>query len=118
MKCLNKIGHLTALLTGILTIVTFVTAVLTPPISGPLAKYPINYPFLDIADRFPRDYLWMYPAMLLMLSYIVFSVVLLYLTGQEKRFFTHIGMIFSVIACVILLTDYFIQLAVVQPSLV
>lgn len=117
MKSLNKIGCFMALFTGILTVVTFVTAILTPPISGPLAQNPITYPFLHIADRFPRDYLWMYPAMLLMLSYIVFSVILFYSTDQEKKLFSHIGMIFSILASVILLADYFIQLAVVQPSL-
>lgn len=117
MKSLNKIGYFTALLTGILTVVTFVTAVLTPPISGPLAQNPISYPFLDIVNRFPRDYLWMYPAMLLMLLYIVFSVILFYSAEQDKKFFAHIGMIFSIIASAILLTDYFVQVAVVQPSL-
>lgn len=117
MKNLNKVGFFSSLLTGILTAITFFLAVLTPPISGPLAQNPIAYPFLNIADRFPRDYLWMFPAMLLMLLYLVFSVVLFYKTNGEKKIFAHIGMIFSIIASAILITDYFAQIAIVQPSL-
>jgi hypothetical protein len=92
-------------------------AVMTPPISGPLASEPIAYPFLDIIERFPRDYLWMYPAMLLMLVYIVFSVVLYHSANEVKKLYAHVGMIFSIIAGSILLTDYFVQLAIIQPSL-
>ncbi len=117
MKALWKKGSIVALCTGILTIFTFGIALFTPPISGPLAQNPITYPYLDILDRFPRDYLWMYPAMLLMLSYMVLAVILFYMAEQEKKIYAHLGMLFSVVGAVLLFVDYYVQVAVVQPSL-
>jgi hypothetical protein len=57
-------------LPAVLTIGTFAIAIATPPLAGPLcAGGCFTYPYSDIASRFPRDYYWMYPAMLLNLVY-------------------------------------------------
>lgn len=117
MEKLIKMGYFSALSVGVLSVVTFVMALFTPPISGPFAQNPIAYPFLNIIDRFPRDYFWMYAAMLLMLAYMIFATLLFYTTDQEKKVFAHLGMIFGTVAAVLLLTDYYIQVVMIQPGL-
>lgn len=114
----NKFGFYASISTAALTIVTFVIAILTPPLSGPFCQNNcFAYPFLDIASRFPRDYIWMYPAILLMLSYIILSICIHYFAPAERKIFSHIGLVFALISATILIADYFVQLSVIQPSL-
>lgn len=113
----NKIGFFSAILTAVLGTATFALALATPPISGPLAVNPIQYPFTEIVSRFPRDYIWMYAAMLLMLAWIVAAVCLYHEAPEEKKVSAHIGLVFAVVSGVILFADYFIQVSIVQPSL-
>jgi len=114
----NKFGFYASISTAVLTIVTFVIAILTPPLSGPFCRSNcFLYSFLDIASRFPRDYIWMYPAILLMLSYIILSVCIHYCAPAEKKIYGHIGLVFALISATILIADYFLQLSVIQPSL-
>lgn len=48
-------GFWIALATGIATLATFAIAVATPPLSGQLCQQNcFLYPYLDIAERFPR----------------------------------------------------------------
>ena len=115
----NRLGFYTAILTTVLTIVTFGIAIFTLPISGPFCKEScIEYPFINIASRFPRDYLWMYPAILLILVFVVLMVCIHYYASREKKIFSHTGLSFALISATILITDYFIQISVIQPSLV
>ena len=114
----NKFGFYASISTVVLTIVTFAIAILTPPLSGPFCQSNcFAYPFLDIASRFPRDYIWMYPAILLMLSYIILSVCIHYFAPAKKKIYSHIGLVFALISATILIADYFLQLSVIQPSL-
>jgi hypothetical protein len=113
----GKLGCMSALLVAVLTTGTFVMALCTPPISGPFATDPISYPFTDILARYPRDYLWMFPAMLLMLLFVVLSVCVLHEAQGNQKLPAHIGVIFAAISCSILFSDYFIQVSVVQQSL-
>lgn len=108
---------MSAILTAVLTAVTFALALATPPISGPLATNPIQYPYTQIVSRFPRDYLWMYCAMILMLVFIVTAVCIYHDAPEERKTLAHIGLVFAVVSGVILFADYFIQVSVVQPSL-
>ena len=71
-KC-HLVSRLSVVL-GILTFVTFVIAVATPPLSGPYCTGScFTYPFDGIASRFPRDYYWMVPAILLSISHILLA---------------------------------------------
>ena len=66
-----RLGYYAAILAAVLTLGTFVLAFLTPPLSGPGCQagcFP--YPYTDIAARFPRDYLWMYPAILVSFVFV------------------------------------------------
>jgi hypothetical protein len=68
---LNLVGFYSAILTTILTIVTFGFAMATTPISG--ANCPggcVDYPYLDTISEYPKGFLWMLPAMLLVLGYV------------------------------------------------
>lgn len=59
----GRFGFWAALGTGVTTAIAFIVAILTPPLSGPLCKSGcLRYPYVEIATRFPRDYLWMFLA--------------------------------------------------------
>ena len=74
-KSILKFGYTISLATALLTIITFAIAILTPPLSGPFCTTGgFLYPYTDIAGRFPRDYYWMYPAMVLMVSYLLMMI--------------------------------------------
>lgn len=114
----NLLGFYTAILTTIVTAVTFGIAIFTPPLSGPFcAGSCIEYPYAGIISRFPRDYIWMYPAILLTLIYVVLMVCVYHYAAREKKVFGQMGLSFAIIAATILLIDYFIQVSVIQPSL-
>jgi hypothetical protein len=115
----NRLGFYAAILTSILTLVTFGIAFLTPPLSGPGCQgLCFEYPYTDIASRFPRDYYWMYPAMLVTFIYYVLVVCIHHYSPPEKKVYSHIGISVALIATAVLIVDYFIQVTVIQPSLV
>ncbi len=106
------------ILLSVFTTGTFAIAVMTPPLSGPFClEGCYEYPFHDIADRFPRDYYWMYAAIFLFLIYIPAVVVIHHHTNHEKKVNSTSGLIFAVAGALVLIADYFVQLSVVQPSL-
>jgi len=118
-KTIAKVGFYSAILTVLLTICSFVIAYLTPPLSGPFcAGGCFTYPYSDIASRFPRDYYWMYPAMVLNVVYYVLMVAIHYFAPVEKKIFSHIGMSFAFLSMATFVIDYFLQVSVIQPSLV
>lgn len=113
-----KFGFYIALLTAIVTTITFAIAIMTPPLSGPWCQAGCyDYPYTDIASRFPRDYIWMYPAILVSALFIMLVISIHYYAGNGRRIFTHIGLSFATISAVILILNYFVQVSVVQPSL-
>jgi hypothetical protein len=115
----NSLGFYTAILAAVLTVVTFGIAILTPPLSGPGCQAScFEYPYTDIISRFPRDYLWMYPAMLLAFIYFVLMVCIHHYASPEKKIFSQIGSSLALVAAAVLIIDYFVQVSVIQPSLV
>lgn len=101
-----------------LTIITFGIAINTPPLSGPFCTGNcFEYPFTDIADRFPRDYYWMFPAILLSIAYLIMMITIYHTAPENKKLFGSLGVAFAIMASLILITDYFIQVSVIQPSL-
>jgi hypothetical protein len=115
----NLLGFYAAILTTVLTVVTFGIAILTPPLSGPGCQAScFEYPYTDIISRFPRDYLWMYPAMLLAFIYFVLMACIHHYASLEKKIFSQIGASFALISAAVLIIDYFVQVSVIQPSLV
>lgn len=112
-----RFGYLAASGTGLTTLVAFGVALATPPLSGPLCrKACVAYPYQDIAERFPRDYYWMFPAMLATLLYVAFMVALHVRAPPAQRPVAQLGLILAAMAAIVLVGDYYVQLAVVQPS--
>lgn len=117
-KTISKMGFYSAVLTTLLTLITFGIAYNTPPLSGPYCTDGcFSYPYSDIASRFPRDYIWMYPAILLCLAYYVLMTSIHYYAPNEKKIFSHIGLSFALISAATFVIDYFLQVSVIQPSL-
>lgn len=111
-------GYFISIITTILTTITFGIAICTPPLSGPFCTGEcFQYPYTDIAGRFPRDYYWMYFAIFLMLSYLLMMISLNQVTPPEKKLFSLVGISFALMSALILVVDYFIQVSVIQPSL-
>ena len=120
MKNINtkSFGYYVSVLTAILTVVTFGIAVCTPPLSGPFCKGDcFQYPYHDILSRFPRDYYWMYPAILLSFSYMVMMITVHRSIPAERNLFSSVASGFAIISSIILSADYFIQVSFIQPSL-
>jgi len=115
----NLLGFYAAILTTAVTAVTFGIAILTLPLSGPFCVGScFNYPFTDTISRFPRDFIWMYFAILVTLIYVVLMVCIHHYASKEKKIFSQIGLSFALISATVLIIDYFIQISVIQPSLV
>lgn len=113
-----KFGYYISLVTSILTVVAFATAILTPPLSGPWCEGScFQYPYTDIASRFPRDYYWMFFAMPSFLFYLIMMVCLHQVVIPGKKHFSMIGVAFAMMATMLLFSNYFIQVSVIQPSL-
>lgn len=113
-----KFGYYVSLITTILTVITFAIAICTPPLSGPFCTSScFEYPFTDITGRFPRDYYWMYPAIILSFSYLIMMIAICHAMSDNKKLFGMIGVSFATISALVLSVDYFIQVSVIQPSL-
>lgn len=113
-----QVGFYSAILMVIITLITFGFAMMAVPISG--ANCPadcITYPYLDTLSQFPKDYLWMYPAIILILIYVVLMTAIHAYAGRGKKIFSQIGLCFAVITAAILLIDYFVQFSVIPVSL-
>lgn len=113
-----RFGYYSAILTTIITIVTFGFAMAAIPISG--ANCPgdcVEYPYLDTLAQFPRDFLWMPLAIVLILAYVTLMVSIYSYAPVEKKIFGQVGLSFALIAAMILVVDYYVQFSVIPMSL-
>ena len=117
-KTTNQFGFVSSVSTFVIAVITFALAIMAIPISG--ANCPgncVGYPYLDTLSQYPRDFLWMFAAMLMILAYIGLMVSIHQYTDKEKKTFSLMGLMLAEIAAVVLLSDYFIQASVVPMSL-
>ena len=79
----------------------------------------VPYPFTSdvVAAQWPGDYLWMYPAMLLMLLFIAFVASVHQFASPPGAILSLLGLCFACVAATVLLIDYFIQVTAVPLSL-
>ncbi len=114
----NRFGYYSAILTTVITIVTFGFAMIAIPISG--ANCPgdcAKYPYLDTVSQFPRDFIWMPLAILLVLAYVTLMASIHTSAPGQKKIFSQVGLSFALIAAAILAADYYIQFSVIPTSL-
>ncbi|MBN1535762.1 MAG: hypothetical protein JW908_03440 [Anaerolineales bacterium] len=114
----SLVGFYSAITTAALTVVTFALAIIAIPISGAnCAEGCIDYPYLDTISQYPRDFLWMYLAIPMLLAYVAFMVSIHFYANEEKKIFSQIGLLFAAMSALILIVDYFIQVSVIPISL-
>lgn len=104
--------------TAATAVVALALGLIAVPIAG--ANCPrdcISYPYLDTIDRFPRDYLWIYVAVLLVIAYLVFMVAIRAVFAAKGETLGLLAIALAVAATVVLTTTYFTQLSVVPASL-
>ena len=77
----------------------------------------MTYPYADVAAFVPRDYIWMYPATLMVCLFLVLMACIHSYAADSRKLYSQIGLCFAVISAAVLAIDYYIQLAMVQPSL-
>lgn len=69
-------------------------------------------------SQFPKDYLWMFSATLLILAYVILMASIHAYATKQTKIFSQIGLSFAIVTAVILLSDYFIQFSVIPVSLI
>jgi hypothetical protein len=115
----SRLGQGAAAATAALAVVSAVVGVTTPPRSGPMCRLPVcvTAPYTDVAAFVPRDYLWLYPSIVLQLVFVVLVAVLTGRTAGERPVPALAAMGFALLGAGLLVADYGLQLFVVQPSL-
>ena len=89
----------------------------------------ISYPYVDVASStcgglqvvscefILMDYIWLYPAFLLAPIFVVLMACIHYYAPVDRTIFSQIGLSFALVYAAVIMTDYFIQWTVVQPSM-
>jgi hypothetical protein len=113
-----RLGFWAALLTAAVTALFAVAAIATPARSGPFCRSDcVPSPYIDVARFIPGDYLWLIPGTLLAPIFIVLMASIHSYAPERRRTFSQIALSFAVIYGVVIVVNYFVQLAVVVPSL-
>jgi hypothetical protein len=115
----RRVGMWAAGATAALAAVSFGVASTTPPRTGPFAApgTAITYPYSTAAQFVPRDFVWMYLALLMMLAFLVMAACIREGAVRDRRIFGTNGLSLSAAAFSVIGIDYFIQLRTVQPAL-
>jgi hypothetical protein len=108
----RRFGAVVAVLVAVLTAVTFALALTALPDKVP-------YPFTDpvIAEQWPGDYLWMYPAMVLLLLVVALVAAIHSWAPPSRRVYSLVGLCIAAVAAGVLLIDYYLQASVLPISL-
>ena len=113
----SRLGVWVAPSTAAVGVVSLVVSVSTPVRSGPWCNDGcVAYPYTDVAAFVPRDYLWIYPEVLLVLLFVVLAVCLLHWVPPQRRLSAAVAVCFAVIGAAVLVVDYGIQLTVLHPA--
>lgn len=111
-------GFVVAALTAVTALVALAIGVLTPAHSGPYCRSNcVGYPYSGGAEFVPRDFWWQYPAILVALLAVVLMMGLTTRPSAHATLAARVATMLATIAAGVLVTDYAIQLTVVQPSL-
>lgn len=114
----RRVGFWTAVSTAVVGLAALGLAVTTLPRSGPYCQSNcVRYPYTDAVAYVPRDYLWMYPALLLTVLFVMLAACVHEEAPRRVRLLSRMGVAFAVIAATAIVVDYAVQLTVMQPSL-
>jgi hypothetical membrane protein len=113
-----RIGYHSSIVLTIITIITFGLAMTAIPNSGAFCPGDcFEYPYIDTLSEYPKDYLWMYPATILVMTFMVFVVSIHSFASKNVKIVSRVSLTFAVISTIVLLVCYFIQYTVVPASL-
>lgn len=113
-----RLGFRVSILTAAVAVVAFAIGFMTPPHSGPFCTAScIAYPYNRAVAFFPRDYLWIFPGMLLVSLFVMLCICVDFWVEIERRIFSRIAVAAATAAATLVALDYFIQFEVFQPSL-
>jgi hypothetical protein len=114
----SQLGFSAAVLTALVAAVFAAMAIPTPARSGPFCVTGcVTYPYVDVAQFIPGDYLWLVPGILLAPTFVVLMTCIHTYASEARKTYSRIGLSFAVVYAVVILVDYFLQLTVVAPSL-
>ena len=114
----TRLGFWTAILTVVVVAMFAVVSIATPARSGPFCVGAcVAYPYVDVAQFIPGDYLWLVPGILLAPIFVVFMACIHAYAPEPKKVYSRIGLAFALVYAVVILVDYYLQLTVVVPSL-
>jgi hypothetical protein len=119
VSTLRTVGSISSIALAVTAFITLAIGACSPPISGPFSTgTSIKYPYTDILSRFPRDYYWMYPAMLLMVFFVVYMASIDEYADAKRKILSRTALLFACLSAGVLTVNYFIQVTVIQPSLI
>jgi hypothetical protein len=111
-------GFVVAVLTAVTALVALAIGLFTPAHAGPYCRSDcVGYPYTGGAEFVPRDFWWQYPAILVALLAVVLTMGLTRRPSAHAALAARVATMLATIAAGVLVTDYAIQLTVVQPSL-
>lgn len=114
----TRLGRVLSWATAGVGVVAAITAMTTPPRSGPFCTGGcVGYPYTDVATYAPRDYWWMYPQSLWVLLVLALLVCVRHAASRSARAAGGVAVALATVGAAAILIDYAVQLAVVQPSL-
>jgi hypothetical protein len=114
----NRLILWVAISTAVMAAISLAMGVTTLPRSGPYCQSDcVGYPYIDAAEFVPRDYLWIYPALVLWLLVIVLVQCIHSQVDPDLRVLTGIAVSFTAVGAGTLIVDYAIQVTFIQPAL-
>ena len=115
----DRVGFWSGVLSAVFAAISFALGVTTPPRTGPFAApaIAIGYPYMQAAAFVARDFLWMWPAMLMMAAFLILAAATHHRAASNARLSSRIGLCLATISTAVIVGDYFVQLRAVQPSL-
>jgi hypothetical protein len=88
----RRLGFWVAVSMVVVGVVGLSVAVTTPPRSGPYCRSDcVTYPYTDVAAFVPRDYLWLYPGLLLVLLFVALAACIHGYATSDKKVFSQTG---------------------------
>jgi hypothetical protein len=114
----SRLSLWVAVLTAFVAVVFLAMAITTLPRSGPYCQSGcVGYPYTDVAAFVPRDYLWMYPAVVLTLLTMVLVECIHHQVSPSRALLSRIAVGFTTMGATVLVVDYASQLTFLQPAL-